>query len=388
MSSLTLHSPEKVSHMSEILSRREALKRTALACAGVGLAGAYLPSCAEAGSPLRMKEAQFYEKLSGNRVQCKLCPRECTVADRGRGNCGVRENRGGTYYTLVYGSAAAVNVDPIEKKPLFHFLPGSRVFSLGTAGCNLHCRDCQNWEISQSRPEDVDSDNLQPDKVAAMAKSYSCKVLAYTYNEPVICYEYMSDNAEAGRKVGLRSVMISNGYINRDPMRKLLPKLDAVKIDWKGVTEEFYRKYCNATLQPVLNTLNRVKALGKWLEIVYLVVPTVNDSEADLRGMARWTKTYLGTEVPVHFSRFMPNYQLRNLPPTPIGTLERCHDIARSEGLSFVYLGNVPGHRYESTYCPKCGKTLLKRWGFEVQENNLRDGKCGACGKAIPGIWS
>ena len=380
--------------MSSKMTRRELLKTTAAASAAVGLGAvggaaldAVCPTAAHAASPLRMKEAMFYDKLSGKRVQCKICPKQCKVGDRERGFCGSRENRNGTYYTLVYGSAAALNIDPIEKKPLFHFLPGARAFSLGTAGCNFDCKDCQNWELSQARPEQVDSHKLPPSKVIQLARQYHCQVIAYTYTEPVTFYEYMHDTAMMGRGEGLRSVMISNGYINRDPMVKVAQYLDAVKVDWKGVTEEFYKKYCLGTLQPVIDTISRVKKLGKWLEIVYLVVPTLNDSPKDIRMMAKWTKKYIGADTPVHFSRFIPHYQLKNLPPTPNSTLERCHDIAREQGLNFVYLGNVPGHKYESTYCPKCGAVVVKRWGFEIKHNKLKDGKCPKCGRTIPGVW-
>lgn len=362
----------------------------AAAAAGIwGLAGceSVRPQSAEAGSPLRMKEAMYWEKLGGGRVKCHLCPRQCETRPGERGFCRIRENRSGVYYTLVYGSAAAINVDPIEKKPFFHVLPGARAFSIGTAGCNLRCKNCQNWELSQSRPEQVDSDKLLPADAASQARSHGCQVLAYTYNEPVVWYEYVLDCSDAGRRLGVRSVMVSNGYINREPMRNLLPHLDAVKIDWKAVTEDFYSRYCGATLQPVLDTMNRVKSLGKWLEIVYLVIPTLNDSDADIRGAARWLKTYLGTEVPLHFSRFIPIYQLKDLPPTPVATLERCHDIAREEGISFVYVGNVPGHKYETTYCPGCGKLLIQRLGFEVSRNLLKDGRCPGCGRVIPGVW-
>ncbi len=372
------------------LSRRELLRTTAalgLGCAGLGALELICPRRAEAGSPLRMKEALFYDKLSGGRIQCKVCPRQCKVGDRERGFCGSRENRQGKYYTLVYGSAAALNIDPIEKKPLFHFLPGSRAFSLGTAGCNFDCKDCQNWELSQARPEQVDSQELPPAKVAGMAKQYGCQVIAYTYTEPVTFLEYMIDTAREGHRVGLRSVMITNGYINRDPLLSAAQHLDAIRIDWKGPTEAFYNKYCAGTLQPVIDTIGRVKRLGKWLELVYLVVPTLNDSPGAIRQVARWIKTYLGADTPLHFSRFVPQYQLKNLPPTSTATLERCHDVAREQGLNFVYLGNVPGHKYESTYCPKCGAVVIERWGFEVRQNRLTAGRCPQCGRTIPGVW-
>jgi pyruvate formate lyase activating enzyme len=373
--------------MSQNLSRREMIRAAAAGVCGLAACDGLCPAPARAGSPLRMKEALYWDKLGDRRVKCRLCPRECETGPGERGFCRIRENRSGVYYTLVYGSAAAINVDPIEKKPFFHVLPGARALSIGTAGCNLRCKNCQNWELSQSRPEQVDSDKLLPEAAASQARSLGCQALAYTYNEPVVWYEYMLDCADAGHREGVRSVMVSNGYINREPMRNLLPHLDAVKVDWKAVTEDFYSRYCGATLQPVLNTMNRVKALGKWLEVVYLVIPTLNDSDADIRGAARWMKMYMGTEVPLHFSRFIPLYQLKDLPPTPVATLERCYEVAREEGISFVYVGNAPGHKHESTYCPGCGKLLIERLGFEVSKNLLKEGKCPGCGRVIPGVW-
>lgn len=375
--------------MSEKFTRREFVRGGTAAALGAGaLLDALCAPEADAASPLRMKEAMFYNTLGGNAVQCRICPKGCTVRSGERGFCRSRENRGGKYYTLIYGSAAAVNIDPVEKKPLFHFMPGARTFSFGTAGCNFHCKHCQNWELAQARPEDVHSRHLPPARIVSESRRLQCPIIAYTYTEPVAFYEYMHDTAMEGHKAGLRSVMISNGYINREPMTQLLRHLDAVKVDWKGITEEFYREYCEGTLQPVLNTMGRVKEVGKWLEVVYLVIPGVNDSPGHIRSMARWVKRHLGADTPVHFSRFMPHYQLRNLPPTPTATLERCHDVARAQELNFVYLGNLPGHRYESTYCPGCNGVVIRRWGFEVRENRLKDGKCPSCGREIAGVWT
>ncbi len=377
--------------MSERLNRREFVQVSAAAGAAAlcsaAAVDAVLPASAGAASPLRMKEAMYYEKLSQRRIRCKVCPKQCEVGDRERGFCGSRENREGTYYTLVYGSAGALNIDPIEKKPLFHFLPQSRALSFGTAGCNFDCKNCQNWSLSQSRPEQVDSQHLPPEKAVELAKSQGCKVIAYTYTEPVTFYEYMHDTARAAKAAGLASVMISNGYINRDPMVRVAQYLDAVKIDFKGVTEEFYKRYCVGTLQPVLDTMNRVKKLGKWLEVVYLVIPGLNDSPGELGKLASWVKQYLGRETPLHFSRFIPQYRMKNIPPTPQSTLERCHDIAREAGLDYVYLGNVPGHKYESTFCPGCGKVLVERLGLQVRRSVIEGGKCPHCGRAIAGVW-
>jgi len=336
-----------------------------------------------------MKEALYYDRLGGLKVRCRLCPRECVVGDRERGFCGVRENRGGKYYTLVYGQCAALNLDPIEKKPLFHFLPGSAAYSIAAAGCNFDCKDCQNWEISQARPEQIKNPvDLPPKSVAAEAKRYSAESIAYTYSEPVVFYEYMLDSAQAGHAVGVRSVMISNGSIRLETMQRLLPHLDAVKIDLKSVSEKFYREYCVGELAPVLETIKLVKRTGMWLEIVYLVVPTLNDSEAAVRQMCEWVHSNVGAEVPLHFSRFFPQYQLKKLPPTPYETMERCWKIAREVGMRFVYVGNVPDTPYENTVCPACGKAVVRRSGFAVLEMNLRNGACRFCSRKIPGVWA
>ncbi len=382
---------------SERMTRREMLRvllggglAVGGACALRGLAGCARENADASDSSSGPHEAMFYENIGGDTVRCTLCPTQCVVRDGGRGLCGVRENRGGTYYTLVYGTAAALNIDPIEKKPLFHYLPGTRAFSLGTAGCNLHCKNCQNWEISQVRPEQVDRPiPLSPQTIIAKAREYGTASIAYTYNEPVIFYEYMRDTAQLARSNGLRSVMISNGYINRQPMLELAPHLDAVKVDLKGFTDSFYRDYCGGTIEPVKQTIKRIHALGKWLEIVYLVIPTLNDSMATIRQMSDWLKAAAGADVPLHFTRFMPCYQLKKLPPTPVSTLEACREVAMDRGLNYVYVGNVPGHEGENTYCAHCGKVVIRRHGYEILERNVTSGgACKFCGKQIPGVWS
>ena len=333
-------------------------------------------------------EARHYKKLDEQRVECELCPRKCQVADRERGYCGVRENRGGEYFTLVHSRVVALHIDPIEKKPLSHFRPGTNALSLATAGCNIECKFCQNWNISQFRPEQVKATTISPKQMIDLAKDRRVPIIAYTYSEPVVFYEYMADIAAEGNARGVESVMISNGYILPEPMRELLPLLAAVKIDLKAFTEKFYDEACTGgKLQPVLDVLKLLAAAGKWFEIVVLLIPTLNDDPGEIREMARWIKAELGPDVPLHFSRFHPTYKIKNLPPTPVSTLERSHAIAREEGLNFVYCGNVPGHPAESTYCPGCEKVLIKRYGYTILENNLSNGKCPACGRAIPGVW-
>ena len=332
-------------------------------------------------------EAKFYEKLQNKKIKCKLCPRECTVGDRERGYCGVRENRGGTYHTLVHSRVCAAHIDPVEKKPLFHYLPGTLAFSLATAGCNVNCKFCQNWDISQVRPEQVPADYAPPKLVAELAKQRDCPTIAYTYSEPVIFSEYLMDAADAGHEAGVRSVVVSNGYMQEEALKKAYGKMDAVKIDLKAFTESYYKDVVVAELKPVLASLVTLRKMNKWTEIVYLVVPTLNDSDAEFQGLARWIKTNLGVDVPIHFTQFHPQYLLKNLPITPVPTLERAKAIADAEGLHYVYIGNVPGHPAQNTYCPKCRRMLVERVGFTASRMLIRNGGCPFCGQPIPGIW-
>jgi pyruvate formate lyase activating enzyme len=333
-------------------------------------------------------EAKFYQKLPNNKkIKCKLCPRECTVGDRERGYCGVRENRGGTYYSLVHSRVCAAHIDPVEKKPLFHYLPGTTAFSLATAGCNVNCKFCQNWDISQVRPEQVPADYAPPKLVAELAKQRDCPTIAYTYSEPVIFSEYLMDAADTGHEAGVRSVVVSNGYIQEEALKTAYGKMDAVKIDLKAFTESYYKDVVVGELKPVLDTLVTLRKMNKWTEIVYLVVPAMNDGDAEFRGLARWIKTNLGVDVPIHFTQFHPQYLLKNLPITPVPTLERAKAIADAEGLHYVYIGNVPGHPAQNTYCPKCQRMLVERVGFTASRMLIRKGSCPFCGQPIPGIW-
>jgi len=377
------------------MTRREFLKRAALVGAGaaVGAAGLsrLLPS-AQAGSTAGVREAMHYQRLSGGKVRCTLCPWHCVTSNGQRGACRVRENRSGKYYTLVYGEAAALHVDPIEKKPLFHFMPGSWALSVGTAGCNIRCKDCQNWDISQRTPEELRAESrlvsMSPQTLVSQARSNNIPVIAYTYNEPIVFYEYMHDTAKLGRQQGIKSVMISNGSINREPMLELAPYLDAVKIDLKGFSEEFYREYTAGTLEPIKTTIKRLVALGKWLEIVYLVLPTVNDDADTIRAMSEWLVKAVGPYVPLHFSRFFPAYRLKNLPPTPVETLRNCRHVARQAGLKYVYVGNLPGSELASTYCYSCGKIVIQRDGYRILSRDIKpNGACRFCGAPIHGAW-
>lgn len=377
------------------ISRRKFLQGSACCMGGLVLPAVLngfeqIPSAPlETGSDEEgIKEALHFEKLEELRLKCKLCPRECTVADQERGYCGVRENRVGTYYTLVHSRPCAIHTDPIEKKPLFHFLPGTLAYSLATAGCNVECRFCQNWDISQFRPEQVKSIYLPPREVHRQAKKTGTVSIAYTYSEPVIFYEYMFDTASLGKETGIRSVMISNGYIQEKPMKELCRVLDAVKIDLKAFTEKFYKEYCSGKLKPVLDTLETLKKDGIWFEIVVLIIPTLNDSPEEIRSMSRWVATNLGRDVPVHFSRFHPTYKLKNLPVTPVSTLDMARRVAMEEGLHYAYVGNVWGHEGENTFCGSCGKPVIRRVGFRILEINMTGNSCKSCGNVIPGVWS
>jgi pyruvate formate lyase activating enzyme len=364
------------------------MSAAALPCLAVGLKPDRATAAQQPSDAQFVKEADFYEKQPHKKIKCKLCPRECVIDDRERGYCGVRENRDGTYYTLVHSRVCTAHIDPVEKKPFFHFLPGTLAFSIATAGCNVNCKMCQNWEISQVRPEQVRAMHAPPREVAAAARQNQCAAIAYTYSEPVIFYEYMLDTADAGHAAGVRSAVVSGGYIQQEPLKKLCGHVDAVKVDLKAFTQKFYKEVVNGELKPVLDALVTLRKLGMWSEIVYLVVPTLNDTDPEFKALARWVKSELGPDVPLHFSRFQPQYLLKNLPPTPLATLEKAKAIADSEGLHYVYLGNVPGHPAESTYCPKCRRAVVERVGFTVRAVHLRRGKCQYCQQDIPGVWT
>jgi len=335
-----------------------------------------------------VKEAMFYEKLKENEIKCTLCPKECVISDRERGWCGVRENRKGVYYTMVYGNPCSMNPDPIEKKPFFHYLPGTWTFSIATAGCNLNCKFCQNWQISQSRPEETKNIQLPPGDVVAGAKESNCKSIAYTYSEPTVFYEYMLDTAKLGKKSGIKNVVVSAGFINPEPLKMLCENVDAVKIDLKSMRNKFYNEICSGELKPVLNTLKILKNSKIWYEIVYLIIPSLNDSDAELKDTAKWIFDNLGPEVPLHFSRFYPMYQLKNLPPTDKEKLRNARQMSMDIGLKYVYIGNVAGDDGESTFCPKCKKLLIKRQGYTIRQNSIVNGKCKWCNEKIAGVWN
>ena len=410
------------------LSRRDFLLRTCAGCAGLLAGGTLLagperfarllPGAAPAlaaGDPLdelirRAPRARYWSASTSAEcgdchakgtlaagakpaherlvVRCRLCARGCTMAEGERGMCRARIVANGELKSLVYGRPMAVHVDPIEKKPFFHFLPGAAAYSIATSGCPLRCKFCQNWEISQARPEDYAQAPVPPADLARAAVAREAPVIAFTYNEPTVFTEYLTDVARAGKPLGRRAALVSCGYMNPEPLAEMCSVLDAVKIDLKGFSEPFYRDVCGAELKPVLRSIRQVAKSRTHLEIVNLVVPTLNDSPPMLTELSKWVAGEAGPDVPLHFTRFHPDYQLPNLPPTPVATLERARDIALKQGLRYVYVGNVPGHPGNHTWCPKCGKAVVERDGMFVTGMHLKDGRCGFCNQPIPGVWS
>ena len=334
-----------------------------------------------------VKKASYFSELNNKRVRCEICPRKCEVDHLERGFCGTRENRKGNYYTLAYSNPCAIHIDPIEKKPFNHFLPKSDALSLSTAGCNMMCQFCQNWQISQFRPEQTENVHVTPENIVAMARDRNVPIIAYTYAEPVVFYEYMYDCSQLAKQQKIRNVMISAGYINEEPLRNLVKVLDGVKIDLKSFSQKYYQDICSSDLKPVLKCLEILKDENIWFEIVYLVLPTLNDNLKEIREMSIWIRDNLGENVPIHYSRFHPTYMMKNLQSTPVKTLENIRKTSLDVGLNFVYIGNVTGHEGEHTYCPSCRKVLIKRVGYHILENRINNGSCEFCNNKIAGVW-
>jgi len=333
------------------------------------------------------KEALFYRETAGD-LECLKCPNGCVLAPGDTGICRNRVNHEGKMYSIAYGNPCAVHIDPIEKKPFFHFLPTTHAFSIATAGCNFACLNCQNWEISQFNPKETQNHDLMPDQVVSECLRSGCESIAYTYSEPVTFYEYSLDTATLARKEKIRNVWHSNGYINEQPLRKLCKVMDAANIDLKSFDDAIYRKLSGGHLAPVLRALKVLKEEGVWLEITNLVIPTWTDDLDMITRMCGWLVQNNLQECPLHFSRFNPLYKLTQLPLTPVSTLEKARDIAVKAGVHYVYIGNVPGHSAENTYCHKCGKMIIERRGYQILSNNLEEGKCKFCGIRVPGIWA
>ena len=335
-----------------------------------------------------MREASFYEKLEDRKVQCRLCRHHCIIQERKRGICGVRENRDGVLHTLVYGLPCSYHIDPIEKKPLFHFFPGSRAFSIATVGCNFQCLHCQNHDISQMPKNEnrIPGEEMTPAEVVKLAGESGCKSISYTYTEPTIFYEYAFDTAKLAREKGIYNNFVTNGYIEEEPLKTIKPFLDGANIDLKSFNKEFYRKICKAELSGVLATIRTYKALGIWIEITTLIIPGHNDSDEELREIARFIKNDLGVETPWHVSAFYPTYRLLDTGRTPPKTLRRAREIGLDEGLRYVYEGNIHGSDGEHTHCYHCREVIIKRYGFTITDYNIKDGTCRYCGTTIDGI--
>jgi len=332
------------------------------------------------------KEAHFYISTPRG-IKCRLCPQACVLEEGETGDCKTRVVFENKLYTIVYGNPCAIHVDPIEKKPLFHFLPESRSFSVATAGCNLACLNCQNWQISQSSPKDTSNYDLMPEKLVKEAISRNCKSIAYTYSEPIVFYEYMYDSAKIAHKNNLKNVFVSAGYIEEKPMRKLAKVIDAANIDLKSFSNDTYEMLNAGTLQPVLKTLKILKEENVWLEITNLIIPNWTDDFDMIKKMCNWLFDNGFADCPLHFSRFTPMYKLTQLPYTSTTALNKARQIAIDAGIKFVYIGNVVGSKAENTYCPNCGKLLIERKGFKINSNFIKNNKCSFCDEKIPGMW-
>ena len=336
-----------------------------------------------------LKEAMFFETLEDKLVNCNLCSHRCRrIADSKRGICGVRENIDGKLYSLVYGKLVARSVDPIEKKPLFNFLPGSKSYSIATLGCNFNCGNCQNYDISQLPKvrKQIFGEETPIEDVVLAAKENNCASISYTYTEPTIFFEYAYDVAKLAKKEGLKNVFVTNGYITPEALREIAPYLDAANIDLKSFSDEFYRKSCGARLQPVLESIRLYKKLGIWIELTTLIIPTLNDTDEELRKIAEFIKE-LGEDTPWHITQFYPTYKFIDLPRTPVATLRRAREIGLDVGLRYVYEGNVLGERGENTYCHNCGKQLISRFGYKIEENRIKNSLCGFCGAKVDGVY-
>ena len=335
-----------------------------------------------------MKEAMFYKKLTDDIVQCRLCNHFCTIKPGKTGICAVRKNVSGKLASLVYGKAIADSVDPIEKKPLFHFLPGSLSYSIATVGCNFSCAFCQNWEISQAPRKDneISGHKLNPKDIVKNAIDSGCKSIAYTYTEPTIFFEYAYDTATAAHKAGLKNIFVSNGFMTKEAIDKIAPYLDGINVDLKGFTDKFYQEVIGGRLKPVLDNIRYLHDKGIWVEITTLIVPGHNDDDKSLKRIAEFI-TDIDINVPWHISRFFPYFKMKDTPITPTDALKRAYNIGKKSGIKHIYIGNVPGSEYENTICPKCKKIVIERSGYHVSRIDIAHGKCRFCGESIAGVW-
>ncbi len=318
-----------------------------------------------------------------SKVRCGLCPHECLIAEGKRGLCGVRENRQGVLYALTYGLASSVHPDPIEKKPFFHFLPGSTAISFSSVGCNLFCKHCQNFSISRARPEDFGLSRVTPEDVVRYARDSGSRSVSWTYNEPTIWHEFTTVASKAAHEAGLKTNYVTNGYISEEPLRSLKGVIDAMNIDVKGFTEPFYKEICGGRLSPVQRACELAVELGMHVELTYLVIPGKNDSDSEMAAFSRWVVDRMGREIPVHFSAFHPDYKMTDVPQTPMSTMENAYRTGKRTGLEFVYVGNVRAGEMDDTFCPKCGSLVIEREGFWVASTSLKGSKCATCGSDL-----
>ena len=338
--------------------------------------------------PVVFKKIAMFQEETARGIMCRICPNECVLKEGELSKCNNRKVHDSKLYTLAFGNPCTVNVDPVEKKPLYHFLPGSKAFSIATAGCNLVCLNCQNWTISQISPDKTRNFDLMPEKVVEECVKNNCSSIAYTYSEPVTFYEYVFETATLARNAGVKNIFKSNGYINTEPLKKLCSVIDAANIDLKAFTESSYLKLTGGKLQPVLDSLKVLKDSGVWLEITNLIVPDWTDNLSDIRNMCKWLSDNGFKNIPLHFSRFYPMHKLEQLPPTPVEILNNAYNIATEEGLKYVYTGNAPGNEISDTKCPSCNSTVIARQGFRISANNISGGKCNKCGSKIEGVWN
>jgi pyruvate formate lyase activating enzyme len=376
------------------MDRRDFLKQSAKLAAALCLSQSFAagllggPAYADSRCPYPgCKEAWNYKKLANNQVQCLVCPRGCILGPGELSHCKAKQNHGGVLYSLSYGQISTLHFDPLEKGPLYHVTPGQKALAIGPSGCNLHCAYCQNWQVSQVSPIATKNAHLPIEKATRDAKTKKLSAIVFTYTEPMTYPRYLMDMCQGAKKEGLLTHVVSGGYVNADALPGMSAHVDAFTIGLKGWADSFYNDVVGAEVEPVKKAIKKIASMGKWLEVVTLLVPTKNDDKDTARNIARFIKNEAGSNVPLHFLRFSPAYKMRNLPPTPLSVMEQARDIALDEGLTYVYLGNVPGHEGQNTFCPACKKAVIRRVGFEIIERKIDKGVCGHCGNKLPGLW-
>ncbi len=335
----------------------------------------------------KYKRIAMYQEETARGIMCRICPNECVLKEGELSKCNNRKVYNSKLYTLAFGNPCSANIDPVEKKPLYHFLPGSRTYSIATAGCNLVCLNCQNWTISQTSPDKTRNYDLMPGQVVEQCIKNNCRSIAYTYSEPVTFYEYVYETATLAKKAGIKNIIKSNGYINPEPLKKLCSVIDGANIDLKAFNDSTYLKLTGGKLQPVLDSLKVYKEMGVWLEITNLIIPTWTDNQNEIRKMCKWLVDNGFSNTPIHFSRFYPLHKLEQLPPTPVELLNTVAQIASEEGIKYVYTGNAPGNEKSDTYCPSCKSNIITRQGYRIVSNKIAEGKCSKCGQTIEGVW-